>query len=139
MNGTRPDPFTFTKAVHKAQRNAIKQLLPVPVIREVLNFYLKRQVDKTSDLTDTEQQKAADDNITNAQKGAFAIANKPEKPLQEKETSKQNLWDYVKRKFSVDSRNDMSEVQWTQLSAELKAAETTPRLFEELVKRIQTY
>ena len=26
-------------------RNAIKQLLPVPVIREVLNFYLKRKVD----------------------------------------------------------------------------------------------
>ena len=32
-NGSRPDPYAFTKAIHKAQRNAIKQLLPVPVIR----------------------------------------------------------------------------------------------------------
>ena len=30
--GSRPDPFAFTKAIHKAQRNAIKQLLPVPVL-----------------------------------------------------------------------------------------------------------
>ena len=43
MNGSRPDPFAFTKAIHKAQRNAIKQLIPVPVIREVLNFYLNRK------------------------------------------------------------------------------------------------
>ena len=41
MNGSRPDPFAFTKAIHKAQRNAIKQLIPMPVIREVLNFYLR--------------------------------------------------------------------------------------------------
>ena len=43
MAGSRPDPFAFTKAIHKAQRNAIKQLIPVPVIREVLNFYLHRK------------------------------------------------------------------------------------------------
>ena len=43
MSGGRPDPFAFTKAIHKAQRNAIKQLIPVPVIREVLNFYLHRK------------------------------------------------------------------------------------------------
>ena len=42
--GDRPDPFAFTKAIYKAQRNAIKQLIPVPVIREVLNFYLHRKV-----------------------------------------------------------------------------------------------
>lgn len=41
--GGKEDPFAFTKAIHKAQRNAIKQLLPVTVIREVLNFYLKNK------------------------------------------------------------------------------------------------
>ena len=51
MNGSRTDPFAFTKAVHKAQRNAIKQLLPVPVIREVLNFYLNRKVGVTTSPT----------------------------------------------------------------------------------------
>ena len=33
-----PNPFAFTKAIHKGQRNVIKQLLPVPVIREVLLY-----------------------------------------------------------------------------------------------------
>ena len=39
--GSKQDPFAFTKAVHKAQRNALKQLIPVPVIKEVLSHYLK--------------------------------------------------------------------------------------------------
>lgn len=136
MNGGRPDPFAFTKAIHKAQRNAIKQLLPVPVIREVLNFYLKRKVD----IADTEQPPQAEqtnDNISNVQKAAFAIASKLEPLLQEKEISKNEFWNYVKVKFSVESRNDMSEQQWTELSAQLKAAETTPKLFEELTKQIK--
>ena len=30
--------YAFTKAIHKAQRNAIRQLLPVSVIKQVLNF-----------------------------------------------------------------------------------------------------
>ncbi|MDE0638568.1 MAG: hypothetical protein OXI43_22220 [Candidatus Poribacteria bacterium] len=136
MNGGRPDPFAFTKAVHKAQRNAIKQLLPVPVIREVLNFYLRR---KTGD-GDPKQQpqpQQSGGNITNAQKAAFAIANKLSEPLEKESISKTDLWNYIKRKYSVESRNDMSEQQWTQLSAELKAAETTPKLLDELCKRIK--
>ena len=132
INGKK-DPFAFTKAIHKAQRNAIKQLLPVPVIREVLNFYLKRKVDNTSQ-PQTEQSEGT---ISTAQKASFAIANKLEKALQEKGVSKEMLWDYVKQKFEVEKRNEMSELQWTQLSAELKAAETSSDLFEELVKRIK--
>ena len=135
-NGSRHDPFAFTKAVHKAQRNAIKQLLPVPVIREVLNFYLGRKADGNN----TQQQRQipqSDDNISNAQKAAFAIANKLAEPLEKKDISKENLWNYIKRRYSVQSRNDMSEQQWTKLSAELKAAETTDDLFEELCNRIK--
>ena len=135
MNGSRPDPFAFTKAIHKAQRNAIKQLIPVPVIRDVLNFYLHRKAEGGNP---KQQQQAphSGDNITNAQKAAFAIANNLSEPL-EKKGIKANLWDYIKRKYSVESRNDMSEQQWTQLAAELKAAETTPKLFEELCNRIK--
>ena len=136
MNGNRPDPYAFTKAIHKAQRNAIKQLLPVPVIRDVLNFYLKRKVDGGNP-KQQQQIPQSDDNISNAQKAAFAIANKLSEPLQEKDISKGDLWNYIKRKYSVESRNDMSEQQWTQLSAELKAADTTPKLFEELCNQIK--
>ena len=75
-------------------------------------------------------------NITNAQKASFAIANKLADRLGEAGVSKEVLWDYIRSKFNVEKRNDMTEMQWTQLSAELKAAETTPKLFEELTKRI---
>ena len=134
MMGNRPDPFAFTKAIHKAQRNAVKQLIPVPVIREVLNFYLKRKVDTGA--IGQPQTEHANDSITNAQKAAFAIANKLSEPLEKKGIDKTALWDYIKQKYEVESRNDMTELQWTELSAELKAAETTPTLFEQLTKRI---
>ena len=136
MAGGRADPFAFTKAIHKAQRNAIKQLIPVPVIREVLNFYLHRKAG-SGNATQQAPPQQGDGNIANAQKAAFAIANNLEGPLGEKGVAKTDLWNYIKRKYSVESRNDMSEMQWTQLSAELKAAETSPKLLDELCERIK--
>ncbi len=136
MIGSRPDPFAFTKAIHKAQRNAIKQLIPVPVIREVLNFYLHRKAGGGNALPQSQAQQSGG-NITNAQKAAFAIASNLAGPLEKKSITKADLWNYIKRRYSVESRNDMSEMQWTQLSAELKAAETAPQLFDELCERIK--
>lgn len=136
MMGSRPDPFAFTKAVHKAQRNAIKQLIPVPVIREVLNFYLHR---KTQGGAAAQQQQARQSggNIATAQKAAFAIASQLDAPLEKRGISKAALWNYIKRRYGVESRNDMSEMQWTELAAELKAAETSPKLLDELCNRIK--
>lgn len=136
MMGSRPDPFAFTKAIHKAQRNAIKQLIPVPVIREVLNFYLHRKAGENNNRQQTLPRQGGG-NIATAQKAAFAIANQLAEPLEKKGITKADLWNYIKRKYSVESRNDMSEVQWTQLAAELKAAETAPKLLEELCARIK--
>ncbi len=136
MNGSRPDPFAFTKAIHKAQRNAIKQLIPMPVIREVLNFYLRGKAGSGNSRAQLPPQQGGG-NIAQAQKAAFAIANNLAEPLEKKGITKEDLWNYIKRKYSVESRNDMSEMQWTQLSAELKAAETTPQLLNDLCERIQ--
>ena len=136
MAGNRPDPFAFTKAIHKAQRNAIKQLIPVPVIREVLNFYLHRKAG-SGNSAPQQQLPQGGGNIAQAQKAAFAIANNLAEPLEKKGITKAALWDYIKRKYSVESRNDMSEMQWTQLSAELKAAETNPQLLNDLCERIE--
>ena len=136
MSSGRNDPFAFTKAVHKAQRNAIKQLIPVPVIREVLNFYLHRKTG-SGNAAPQQQIPQSTGNIVQAQKAAFAIANNLADPLEKKGITKENLWNYIKRKYSVESRNDMSEMQWTQLSAELKAAETTPQLLNDLCERIK--
>ena len=136
MAGGRADPFAFTKAIHKAQRNAIKQLIPVPVIREVLNFYLNRKTG-AGNATQQPQLQQGGGNIANAQRAAFAIANNLAGPLEGKGVDKADLWNYIKRKYGVESRNDMSELQWTQLSAELKAAETSPQLLDELCERIK--
>ena len=136
MNGSRPDPFAFTKAIHKAQRNAIKQLIPMPVIREVLNFYLRGKAGSGNSRAQLPPQQGGG-NIAQAQKAAFAIANNLAEPLEKKGITKEELWNYIKRKYSVESRNDMSEMQWTQLSAELKAAETTPQLLNDLCERIK--
>ena len=135
VSGGRPDPFAFTKAIHKAQRNAIKQLIPVPVIREVLNFYLHR---KTGSGNSAQQQiPQGGGNIAQAQKAAFAIAANLSDSLEKKGITKADLWNYMKRKCGVESRNDINEMQWTQLSAELKAAETTPQLLNDLCERIK--
>ncbi len=136
MAGGRQDPFAFTKAVHKAQRNAIKQLIPVPVIREVLNFYLHRKAGSGNSARQ-QQIPQGGGNIAQAQKAAFAIANNLEAPLGKNGITKADLWTYIKRKYSVESRNDMTEMQWTQLSAELKAAETSPQLLADLCERIK--
>ena len=134
--GNREDPFAFTKAVHKAQRNAVKQLLPVAVIKEVLNFYLHRQAGGEGAQMGLPAA-AATGKISNAQKAAFAMASKLEGKLEEQSITKADFWNYVKRRYGVESRNDMTELQWTQLSAELQAGASTPELFKELVGRIQ--
>ena len=134
--GNRDDPHAFTKAIHKAQRNAVKQLLPVTVIKEVLNFYLHRQAGgETAQMS--LPSAASTSKISNAQKAAFSMATKLEGKLEEQNITKSDFWNYVKRRYAVESRNDMTEMQWTQLSAELQAGASTPDLFKELVGRIQ--
>ena len=134
--GNREDPHAFTKAIHKAQRNAVKQLLPVTVIKEVLNFYLHRQAGGETAQMGLPSA-AATGQISNAQKAAFSMATKLEGKLEEQSITKSDFWNYVKRRYAVESRNDMTEMQWTQLSAELQAGASTPDLFKELVGRIQ--
>ena len=134
--GNREDPHAFTKAIHKAQRNAVKQLLPVTVIKEVLNFYLHRQAGGETAQMGLPSA-ASTSQISNAQKAAFSMATKLEGKLEEQGITKSDFWNYVKRRYAVESRNDMTELQWTQLSAELQAGASAPELFKELVERIQ--
>ena len=134
--GNREDPHAFTKAIHKAQRNAVKQLIPVAVIKEVLNFYLHRQAGGEGPQMSLPSA-AATSKVSNAQKAAFAMASKLESKMEEQSITKSDFWNYVKRRYGVESRNDMTEMQWTQLSAELQAGASAPDLFKELVGRIR--
>jgi hypothetical protein len=136
MAGGRPDQFAFTKAVHKAQRNAVKQLLPMSVIREVLDFYLHRQAERPDPQMELREPDRSD-TISNAQKAAFTVANKLQERLEEQGVTQPDFWDYVRRRYGVESRNDMSELQWTQLSAELQASQSSPELFEQMMARMR--
>jgi len=137
--GNRDDPFAFTKAVHKAQRNAIKQLLPVPIIRDVLNYYLHGQKPASVQSQTTlplGAGRATSDRTDSAQKNVFALASRLRERLEQQEISQTDFWGYVKRRYNVTSRDDMTENQWTQLSKELSIVEGNPENFKELIARI---
>ena len=135
ING-KEDPFAFTKAVHKAQRNAIKQLLPVPIIKEVINYYLQKKGISLEEAAVQRPQPKAD-KISNAQKAAFATYHRLRPKLEKEGISQEDFWGYVKKRYGVESRNDMTERQWVKLAAELKAAEESELLFKDMVERVK--
>ena len=132
--GGRDDPYAFTKAVHKAQRNAVKQLLPTPVIQEVISFYLQAKGRRSRPIQ-APPKKPLNDKITNHQKAAFAAAQKLRSRFENEGVSQDDFWNYVRRRFHVESRNDMREDHWAQLAAELSAASRDAGLFKELAAK----
>lgn len=139
-SGGRDDPFAFTKAIHKAQRNAVKQLLPVPIIREVLNYYLHGRKPTSIEpqiSLPTEIPKAIGDKVDRAQRTAFTVASRLKERLEQQSISQTDFWGYVKRRYNVASRNDMTESQWTQLAKELSVAENNPESFKELITQVR--
>ncbi|MAT75939.1 hypothetical protein CMK14_12430 [Candidatus Poribacteria bacterium] len=131
--GSRLDPHAFTKAIHKAQRNAIKQLLPVPVIKEVLNYYLHRQ----HETTPLASGPTKEEKLGNAQKATFALASKLKDKMEQQNIDQASFWQYVRARYAVESRNEMSEMQWTQLAAELTAASSKEELLQQFMERIK--
>ncbi|MDA1191125.1 MAG: hypothetical protein O3A46_05495 [Candidatus Poribacteria bacterium] len=141
-SGNREDPHAFIKVVHKAQRNAIKQLIPTPVIKEIIDFYRGRtkqpavaQTAATAEPTDV--QTDSGEAITTQQKAAFSIAQKMRDALDRRNVSQRDFWNFVRRRFNVQSRNEMREDQWAKLAAELQAATASKDVFDDFVTDIQ--
>jgi len=137
------DAFAFTKAVHKAQRNAIRQHLPTDLAREIINLY--RMQKGLPPLSHGEAEPDTDDEaeppkhkITNAQKSAFAQANRLKKALLRVGITQDDLWSSIKKRFNVESRNDITAAEWTLLAAELNAAENDRAIFTEFVKKVKS-
>lgn len=126
----KPDPFAYTKAVHKAQRNAIKQLLPVPVIKKVLDYYLQPQSERKK--TDLVLEAPVD-----SKKNAVKLAKDLRPKLRRKGLELEDLWNFVKIDYNIESSESMDDSQWAQLEAELIAAKVSTRCFRELVHEIQ--
>ena len=138
----KTDTFAFTKSVHKAQRNAIRQHLSEDLVREIINLYRKQ---KESPLLPSAEEEIEEDDekespkhkITNAQKSAFAQANRLKKVLLQVGITQDDLWNIIKKRFNVESRNDITEAEWTLLAAELQGAESDRGIFTEFVKKIK--
>jgi len=96
--GGKVDAYAFTKAVHKAQRNAVRQLLPVPLIREVMSYYLLKS-SRAMVLRQVEM-------LDGALKKAGLTAD--------------DYWCYVKKKYGVESGHAMTDAQWSELRLELR-------------------
>ena len=127
----KPDPFAYTKAVHKAQRNAIKQLLPVPVIKKVLDYYLLPQ-------TERKKQDLILEESVDSKKNAIKLAKDLRPKLRLKGLELEDLWDFVKLDYNIESSESMDDSQWTRLEAELIAAKVSSRCFNSLVQHINT-
>ena len=128
------DAHAFTKVVHKAQRNAVEQLLPTTIIREFISSH--RPGRASGARAPSAPQRDVKAGIGRRQKAAFAIAQRLRDALERREISQEDLWNFVRRRFNVQSRNDMREEQWALLVSEWDAATTSKGRFEELVTKV---
>lgn len=139
LRSGKSDPFAFTKAVHKAQRNAIKGHLPPWLVDEIINAYrIQRGMESLSpDKEEDEETESKKHKITNAQKSAFAQANRLNKRMLRAGITPDDFWATIKKRFKVESRNDITEAEWTLLAAELSAADKEKAIFTEFVKQVR--
>ena len=67
------------------------------------------------------------------------MALKLKDKLEQQGVKEKDFWGYVKRQYHVESRSDMTESQWMQLSKELQEAEGGAESFKSLVTRIKQF
>ena len=137
----RPDPHYHQKALVKAMRNARLQLISLAARKIAIKELLKRMKShpapipaNTSRRTQangqrTQRPPAENDNgqakgqtpIEKAMKTCFDVFGEKEADLLAKGAAKKDFWDALKQVLSVKSRDDMSLVQWKQVTAALEA------------------
>lgn len=132
QNG-KTDPHAFTKAIHKAQRNALKQLIPHYVQKAVI------AIAKGGKPPPPPQEKQTAEKTDRMQKATFAEANKLYDKFAEKEITKETFWNFIKAAFKVESRNDMTIQDWTELHAKLQASNESTNVLNELTENINTW
>ena len=75
----------------------------------------------------------------NALKHAFAVAKKLEPKLMKVGLTTEDLWDYLKNAYGVQSRADLTEKQRVVIAARLDAAQRDTPLFRALTQEIRKY
>jgi len=106
LNG-RFDKFCFQKALTKATRNAIKQFITATARHEAINA-LQGIVPK--ELSPREK----------AMKHCFAVYDEHKEALKSLGIADAAFWQAVKEEYSVESRAQMTEAQWHNLTSALQ-------------------
>ena len=78
------------------------------------------------------------DGTEKSRKQCFAIVSKLSTRLVKSGLSDKELWQYVKTSHKVESRKDLSELEWVTLVARFDAAEKDSVIFDVLVDAIKT-
>ena len=126
------DKFAKAKAHTKAYRNACLKFLPQDLIMAT-TFKLANLV--PADWTPRPQPKAlpASQN-TEAMEACFKAFGKQEQELADLGVNKKKFWETLKVVLGVESRNDMTEQQWKDVTRDLNAMGYGEIVREVLVK-----
>lgn len=73
-----------------------------------------------------------------AQRTAYAIMNALKPRLTDEKLTKDNLWAWIKKEYSVTSRTELTEQQWVIIVARLSAAKRDMNLFAVLCDAVKT-
>jgi len=127
------DEFAFVKSVQKAQRNALKQLLPVVLIEEVIKHYLgensPRRPEEPRQTSTSHRTNGRDPN----QGFAFAALRELRPQLTEAGIGDEQITAWMRFSLGVASRADATPEQWAQLRVELESAVGDEDAFVRLV------
>jgi len=122
LSNGNPDPFAFAKVISKAQRNAIRALLPETIIQMVIRKYLEQSqypmnratagapVDHTTERPrNSRDQNGKNGNgdtpLDRARKRCFAL-------IQKYGFDGEAIAQFLRDFFGVESRKDMKEEDW---------------------------
>ena len=131
--GTRVNEFAYTMAVHKAQRNAVKQLLPVAVMKRVMAHYLGKEMPPMGPEGEDISPPKGDAN----QRACFGAFSALKSELNRCGISDKDFWNWVKKRYGVESRSDMTPENYAELAAEMNAARSDSAQFGELTMKVK--
>lgn len=134
--GTRLDAYAHAKALTKADRNAIRRLVPIPARKKAIETLLQLQggepVNVTPDMLPDrqksqgqgQQKKTSEQNTKEAtetaMKECFAVWAEQKDEIVSRGLSDEEFWTGVRNFCKVESRNEMTLKQWKMLSGQLR-------------------
>lgn len=145
--GNRLDKFCFQKCLTKARRNAQIQLIPATMRLQAIDklLQLPQTLDKPlqppqqAALPQPQEQptEPAPENLEDkARREAFAVAREHEPELEKLGITAEAFWQGVRDHYGVESRKDMTLIQWKNVTASLRVSEKTDGVYASWIRNL---